>query len=412
MRILHINTSDTGGAGKAVVRLMNGLLDTEVKNDLLVLYKNQKHPHIHKFTPDTGSFLKKLQFSLKYRLHQYQQKKALSGKSLDFEVFSFPESLYNISQHPLYQQADLIHLHWVAGFVDYPSFFKECKKPIIWTLHDLNPFIGGFHYEADYINHIAEYKQLDNKIKKIKLKALKALDKLQVISPSRWMLDIAQNQSFLSRFDHFCIPNGINLDIYKPLEKTKARKKLNLPQDKNILLFLAENINNKRKGFHLLSKALQHVDPNKNMILLVGNHHNISLDFPHIKLNYIQDDRKLAEIYACADACVVPSVEDNLPNTMLESLACGVPVVSFQTGGIPDMVVPYETGLLAPKENHQILAKKINEILNDAQLRSMLSQNARSKALAEFSLDQQTKSYLDIYQQALHKNHSFIPLRN
>ncbi|OJJ19294.1 hypothetical protein BKI52_21000 [marine bacterium AO1-C] len=403
MRILHINTSDNGGAGKAVVRLMNGLLKNQVKNDLLVLYKYQENPHTHKFTPDINSTYKKLQFSLKYRFHQYKQKRALNNKSQNFEVFSFPESLYEIKQHPLFVKADIIHLHWVAGFVDYPSFFKDCNKHIVWTLHDLNPFGGGFHYEGDFLKNIHEYKQLDTKIRKTKQKAFSQLDKLHIVSPSQWMLQEAQNQPFLKKFQHLKIPNGINLDIYKSLDQTLARQKYKLPTDKKIILFLAENIHNKRKGFDLLRKALHQVDPEENLVLLVGSHQNVTLDFPHKKLGYINEDTKLAEVYACADVCVVPSLEDNLPNTMLESLACGVPVVAFDTGGIPDMVTPYKTGLLAPTENHQMLGKKINEILSNPQLHQTLSQNARKKAISEFSLDIQTKRYIEIYQQVLQK---------
>lgn len=403
MKILHINTSDTGGAGKAVIRLMNGLLDAKVQNDLLVLYNYQEHPHIHKFSPNTQSFFKQLKFSFKYRRHQRNQQKALRGKNQDYEVFSFPESVYNIVTHPLYQQADIIHLHWVANFLDYSSFFKHCRKPIVWTLHDLNPFIGGFHYEGDYYNNIDEYKLLDAKIRMTKHKALSHVQNLQVISPSEWMRDIAQNRSLFDRFEHVHIPNGINLELYQPLDKASARKKLGLPTDKKILIFLAENIANKRKGFDLLSKALKFVDANNSLVLLVGNHHNTSLDFPHRKFDYVESDSKLAEIYACADACVVPSLEDNLPNTMLEALACGVPVVAFDTGGIPEMVVPYETGLLASEKNHEMLGEKINELLNNPKLCDKLAQNARTKAIQKFSLEQQTTRYIEVYEHILQK---------
>ncbi|EAY32011.1 glycosyltransferase [Microscilla marina] len=358
MRVLHINTADTGGAGKAVIRLMNGLLKANIDNNLLVLYKYQTRPHVHKYSFNTQSFFKQLQFSLKYRLHQHHQKKALRGKSHNYEVFSFPDSVYNILNHPLYKQADIIHLHWVAGFIDYTSFFKHCQKPIVWTLHDLNPFSGGFHYEGDYHHNEMEYKLLDTKIKNTKYKALKPIQKLQVVSPSSWMLDIAQNRSFFDRFQHIHIPNGIDLNVYQPMDKQLVRKKLGIPSDKNVLIFLAENITNKRKGFELLSKALKCVDPSTSLAVLVGNHHDTSLDFPHLKFDYVQEEHKLAEIYACADACIVPSLEDNLPNTMLEAMACGVPVVAFDIGGIPDMVVPYKTGLLASEKNYQMLGEK------------------------------------------------------
>lgn len=401
MRVLHVNTSDSGGAGKAVIRLMNGLLDAKVHNDLLVLYNYQEHPHIHKFSSGTKSFFNQLKFSLKYRVHQHNQQKALKGKNQNYEVFSFPESVYNIVNHPLYQQADIIHLHWVAGFIDYTSFFKHCQKPIVWTLHDLNPFIGGFHYEGDYHNNIAEYKWLDAKIKSTKHKALRPIKNMQVISPSSWIMNFAQHRSFFDRFSHVNIPNGINLEIYRPLDKAVVRKKLGLPIDKKILIFLAENIANKRKGFDLLSKALRFVDADNSLVLLVGNHHNTSLDFPHRKFDYVESDAQLAEMYACADACIVPSLEDNLPNTMLEALACGVPVVAFDTGGIPEMVVPYKTGLLASEKNHEMLGKKINELLSNSQLCSELAQNARKKALEEFSLGQQTSRYIEVYERIL-----------
>ncbi|HAS47591.1 MAG TPA: hypothetical protein DCS93_44350 [Microscillaceae bacterium] len=399
MRILHINTSDNGGAGKAVVRLMNGLLKNQLENDLLVLYKYQNHPHIHRFVPNTSSTFKRLKFSLKYRLLQYKQKRALSGKNHNLEIFSFPESLYDIQQHPLFHQADIIHLHWVAGFLDYPSFFKKIKKPVVWTLHDSNPFIGGFHYQS--FEEKEEFLPLTDLVKSQKRKGLAGFENLHIVTLSRWLYEASSKSSLFAKYKHALIPNGLDTDLFKPYPKKESRELLGLPQDKKIILFAAESIENEMKGLSFLLEALQKLKNQDFMLATLGTGALTSLGFPYKALGFIDDPQKVAKVYSAADIFVIPALEDNLPNTALESIACGTPVVGFNDGGIPDMIRPGENGLLAEPKNCDDLAEKIHRMLNDETLVNTMGVKAREIALNEYDASIQAHSYIKLYEQIL-----------
>ena len=399
MRILHINTSDHGGAGKAVVRLMNGLLKNQLKNDLLVLYKYQNHPNIHKFTPNINSTFKRLKFSLKYRLQQYKQRRALSGKNYNLEIFSFPESLYDLQQHPLFQQADIIHLHWVAGFLDYPSFFKKVKKPVVWTLHDSNPFIGGFHYQSFENNE--EYLPLTDLVKNQKRQGLDGFENLHIVTLSRWLYNASSRSKLFAKYKHSLIPNGLDTQLFKPYSQKEARTLLGLPYDKKIILFVAESIDNEMKGLPFLLEALQKIKTEDFLLTTLGAGTINSSSFPHKSLGVIDDPETIAKVYSAADIFVIPALEDNLPNTALESLACGTPVVGFKDGGIPDMIRHGENGLLAEPKNCDDLADKISQMLQDPILIKKMGRKAREIALNEYDAAIQANNYIQLYQQIL-----------
>ncbi len=406
MKILHINTSELGGAAKAVLRLQEGLMKSNLHSQLLVLHAyREQAQQVHAYHETRVPLFRKILNSIAYRSDAYVKKMILNQKSDDYEVFSFPTTIYHLHQHPLIKEADLIHLHWVADFVDYSSFFKKINKPLVWTLHDLNPINGGFHYQGDFLQNQIDFYGLEKRIKRLKANALRQLPEMSVVSPSRWLYGQARKSEILGRFKHYHIPHGIDLETYKKIDQKAAREILNLPFHKKIVLFVADSIKSKRKGFQYLSEAVTYLDDEDILLLVVGKDTSASTTPFTQVLDFISDDRLLAIVYSAADVYVIPSLEDNLPNTVIEAMACETPVLGFEVGGIPDMVRPYQTGLLAHPRDAKDLAQKLHYMLEEEELRLLWGKNARLITEKEYSLELSATRYVQIYE-ALLNGHS------
>jgi glycosyltransferase involved in cell wall biosynthesis len=262
--------------------------------------------------------------------------------------------------------ADVVHLHWVAGFLNYPSFFRKLRgKHIVWTLHDMNPFMGIFHYGGDQMRN-PQLSQLDLQSLHIKTKALTGIEYLCINALSKWIGDEAIKNAAFGRFAINSIPNGIDLGLFRPVERRVARQKLGQDTEGLVLLCVSENLDNYRKGIDLLLEALELLKSNISIRLIsVGR----GVLQPPEKIDYtafgpISDEEKLALIYASADAFVTTAREDNLPNVMLEALACGTPVIGFPVGGQKDYIVPFETGVLAKEVTAKSFCMAIEEFLS------------------------------------------------
>jgi len=403
MKIIQINTLDSGGAFQAAYHLQEGLRNSHISSNFLVLHQNNNLKNVYPFLAKQGLFAK-IKNSIEYRLIEKKHKKLL--KNNPKTQFSFQDSSFKIHQHPLVKNSDLINLHWIANFLDYHSFFGKIKKPVVWTLHDLNPFSGGFHYKS-YEN--INYKLLDEKIQKQKQQALKNFQNLNIVTPSKWLYQESKKSELFKNFSHHHIPYGLNTSVFKPYNKQEARDFFNLPQDKKIILFVADSLEDKRKGLQHLINALK-ILSSKNLFLITLGKGNVNIDSLAKKnLGFISELNKIAMAYSAADIFVIPSLEDNLPNTVLESLACGTPVVGFDVGGIPDMVRDKENGFLAELKNSDDLANKIKLILENDTLRKQISESARKIIEKEYSLELQAKRYTDLYKSILKKKtQSFI----
>lgn len=401
MKILHLNTSDSGGAAKAAIRLQEGLRQAGINSKMLVLNQHNAFlPHIFSFHGEQQSLAQKIRYSLLYRWDSYWRQKKMRQYGQNYEIFSFPHSIYDLTEHPLVQEADLVHIHWIAGFMDYSSFFRKIQKPIVWTLHDRNPILGGFHYKLDQEQN-PQYEGLNREIRRIKTKAIQQKPELTVISPSRWMQKQAQASAQFKGLEHLLIPNGLDTQVFKPIDKRVARQILNLPQDKKIVLFVSEYIHNRYKGFDFVRQALRQLPQEDLLLCTSGNGAPSDPNLAICNLNFIDDDRLLTVAYAAADIFVMPSLEDNLPNTVLEAMACGTPVLGFDVGGIPEMVQHHNTGLLVEPRNVEDLADKISYLLSHEEVRQNLGKNAREVAIARHNTQQQATAYIDLYQRKL-----------
>lgn len=314
---------------------------------------------------------------------------------------------------------DLINLHWIgAGFIRLESL-TNFRKQLVWTLHDSWAFTGGCHIPFN----CTRYRQmcgtcpalgsrrdndLSRKIWRRKQKAWKSVN-LTVVTPSRWLAECAKASSLFHNIRVEVIPNGLDLQHYRPLDKKVARESLLLPKDKKLIAFGAMNgINDKNKGFHLLHSALHSMCDNDSVdnveLIVFGKaepERDLGLD---LKINYIgqlDDDEKLALVYSAADVFVVPSIQENLPNTIMEALACGTPVVAFNEGGIPDLIEDRLNGYLAKPFETEALAQGIEWVLENDERALTLGKAAREKAVKEYSIDLQAERYIKLYEDIL-----------
>jgi glycosyltransferase involved in cell wall biosynthesis len=228
---------------------------------------------------------------------------------------------------------------------------------------------------------------------------------LTIISPSRWLAACASQSSLFSGKRIEVIPTGIDLQTFRPGEKLSLRKDLNLPADKKLILFGAINATgDRRKGFDLLHAAIQNLSAETREqveILVFGsNQPRNPPDFglPVHYLGRITDDRRLVSIYTAADVMVVPSREDNLPNTAVESIACGTPVVAFDIGGMSDIIDHLQNGYLAPAFKADRLAEGIEWVLADMDRHQTISRAARKKAEDSFNITTTVDQYRSVYQ--------------
>lgn len=401
-KILTINTSDSGGAGIAATRLHFGLKKNGIQGLFLCLnlrYGNDSE--LHKFRPTPLNFkqrqLRRFGF---FNTQQEKNKSLLKGKEKKYEIFSFPLSGFDISAYQLVKEADLIHLHWVANFLDWPSFFSKIDKPVVWTLHDMNPFQGGFHYHEDVIRNEAEFGTLEKRLREIKKKSLEGIQNLTIVTPTRWLMEESSKSEILGRFPHYHFNNGLDPKIFKPYPREVARDVFQLPKGKKILLFVSDNTSNRRKGLDLLLGALSQIKIESLLVVAIGyKPQEVNSNNQIQYLGRISDERLMALAYAASDAFVIPSREDNLPNTMLEALSCGIPVIGTPVGGIKEVIRTGFNGILAEEISSPALASAIERFFDGSF--SFSSSEIRDNAVEKFNIEHIANQYIDLYKRIL-----------
>lgn len=399
MKVIHINTFLKGGAYQAANRLQNGLLEIGIDSNLIGFSGIPPNKNTYSYPKWKALYLKIVK-KLKLPINQEGKNVKLLPVEGTYENYSFPTSSIDLSRHPLVEQADIIHLHWVNNFLDYPSFFKKVNKPIVWTLHDMNLFQGGFHYLVDQQQNHIFFERLDEKLIKIKKSSISRVKNLQIVCPSKWLMSMSRNSQMCGKVPHDHIFNCLDLNVFKPLPKKSLRLKYNIPNNKLVFLFIADNIENHRKGFDIIINAIQSFGHRKDFVFCVLGELNTNLkDNIITQFGFISDLNELAEIYNIADAVILPSREDNLPNVMLESISCGTPVIAFPIGGIPEVVINGLTGILAREVSSVSLKEAIFTFAN----REILFNQDDIRSFAEKHFDQKTQAskYLKIYQRAL-----------
>ncbi|RVU01868.1 glycosyltransferase [Mucilaginibacter limnophilus] len=418
MKVTLINTADAGGgAPAACMRLLKALEAKQVDVTLAVQEKKTAEPLVIDAVSNPVSkanfFAERLPFIF------FQEK----DKSVRF-AFSPANSGSNISNHPAVVGADILHLHWTnSGFLSIKNL-KELfalGKPIVWTLHDMWAFTGGCHYSGgcDHFLHQCgdcwmlrkpSVNDLSHKVWKRKSGFLLQTENLTVVTCSNWLGGVARTSSLLGTKPIHTIPNPIDINAFSPKDKVSMREKWNINTNARVILFGAANINDRRKGITYLVDALNQLKQNylhteKVEIAIFGKNKHFdvnTLPFKVYELGIINSQSDLAEIYSLADIFVSPSVEDNLPNMVMESLACGTPVTAFNTGGIPDMIDHLENGYLAEYKSAQDLAVGLHHVLFNSVM-AALKENARQKVLKYFTPEIVAGQYIELYKSLLSK---------
>ncbi len=313
---------------------------------------------------------------------------------------------------------DIINLHWATnGFFSIDHLRKLTGPgfpPIVWTVHDAWAFTGGCHYPGDCLafktgcgtcpvldsNHRWD---LSRKIWNSKKKSWNGIN-FHFISPSNWLAKSLQDAPLTRNFPVSVIGNAIDTTIYRPYNRNFARGLFNLPVDRTLLLFGSVNaLSDPRKGFDLLEKTLRALilqNPEKTELVVFGNASGAVVNVAGFKTHYmgrLEDDISLAALYSAADLLILPSRADNLPNVILEAMACGVPVAAFRTGGIPDLIDHNKNGILAERFNIEELARGVGMLITDTETRLSMGRNAREIVEKCFSSEKIGNLYLDYF---------------
>ncbi len=420
MKITLVNTSDkVGGAAVACNRLLMALNSQNIPANLLV---QNKLSHSNLVSSTTNNYFKsKLNF---YRFAYERLLFSLKEKSKEVRfAFSLANTGEDISNNRLIYEADIIHLHWINfGFLSLNTLEKLLKlnKPVVWTLHDMWTFTGGCHYSGDCTSYQVECKNCPFLIKPgekdisnaIWNKKSKIYDNKNItfVACSKWLADIAKKSALLNKFRIESIPNPIDTSVYKPSDKFSVRNSLNIDNNKKFLLFGSMNIADKRKGFYYLNQALEildkkHPELKESMELIVfGKSKKEVFDKLPYKTNdlgMLSEESRIVAAYNAADLFVLPSLEDNLPNTIMESISCGTPVVAFNTGGIPEMIDHKSNGYLSEYKNEEDLANGIYWALFHSE---NIGENARNKTLNAYTYDNIALKYINLYHSLLKRD--------
>lgn len=421
MRVVHINKSDAGGgAAVAALRIHRALMRSGADSHFLT--QDKRRSEDNEVAVGAG------------RLYEAANFARFAWERLTFLPYEKENSLrYNFSpanvgrslaRHPEVQQADIIHLHWInQGYLSLDGLAElfALGKPVVWTLHDMWAFTGGCHYAGsclEFNEHCGHCPFLRKPHASdisaailARKRAIYSKANLTAVACSRWLRSMASSSTLLQYKPVFNIPNSIDTRFYHPLDRNECRRKLGLPLDKKLIMFGAANLLDVRKGFRYLIEALRIMKDSfpaladRIELVVFGKLSADSksmLSFNFHSLSFVSDPSRLVEIYNAADVFVLPSLQDNLPNTVVESLSCGTPVVGFEIGGVPEMVEHGRTGFLAEPKNSLSLANGLYQVLFfDAG--GDLRQASRRHAIESFSEENVAQQYINVYQSVLQK---------
>ena len=419
MRVLIINTSErTGGAAIAANRLMNALKNSGIKAKMLVRDKQTDQVTV---VPLKKSWRKVAQFVWE-RIVIWQANRFHKHNLFAVDIANTGT---DITALPEFRQADVIHLHWInQGMLSLKSIRKifESGKPVVWTLHDMWPVTGICHHARTCEKYTTQcshcpllYKghKLDLSYRVFRQKQKLYKDQpLTFVGCSHWLEGLARKSALTQGHPVTSIPNPINTNLFRPASKETIRQALHLPTDKKLLLFSSMKITDRNKGIDYLVDACKilaarYPDFVRSLgVVVVGKESQQYADlfpFPIYCLDFVHEEKDIARIYNAADLFVNPSLHENLPNTIMEAMACGIPCIGFHTGGIPEMIDHLHNGYIAEYKSAEDLANGIHWSLTEGDYES-LSEEARRKVVNSYSEQIVAMKYIQLYNQITEHN--------
>ncbi|MGI6242072.1 MAG: glycosyltransferase family 4 protein [Prevotella sp.] len=417
MRVLLVNTSErAGGAAVATNRLLEALNNNGVKARMLVAKKETDNINVigiprswrHRvaFLWERWCIFMHLRFS---KNHLFDLDIANAG----VDITSLPE----------FKRADIIHLAWInQGMLSLRGIRKILKsgKPVVWTMHDLWPVSSICHLSlgcekfkshcshCPYLPDGGGDKDLSYRIWEKKNKFFSPYN-ISFVACSKWLAAEAKASGLIPGQIVTDIPNPLNISVFCKKDKQAARASLGLPHDKRLIAFIAQKATNVNKGMSYLIEACnklvsQYPEMRENTgVVIMGAHSEEfegALALPVYPLGYISREKKIVEVYNAIDVFLLPSLSENLPNTIMEAMACGVPCVGFNVGGIPEMIDHGKNGYVAAFKDSADLAKGIRWVLDEADYKS-LSRYARQKVSSRYSQQAIAMKYIEVYNHAV-----------
>lgn len=411
-KILHIATTDSGGAGLGMMNLHYAMLKRGYDSKVLVAYKfsscdsvYEVSPNINVYKPSPHKLIAKFQKVLRRRGYFQTETEKIESlvriiKSEDRTFFTSPITNYDISENQLVKDADIINLHWISNFIDIKSFFWNVKKPVIWTMRDENPGLGGFHYLTNKSKYYSHYKELEDSFLKVKRDALLDCDNLALVSLSDVMCDFVRGVDYLSNKKNVKIYNCIDPTQYNSIDKDIAKKSLGLDNNSFVISFCSLTLSDSRKGFDVLMTALRKLDIPNVFLVCMGSDDVSIKDNNVICVGNIESPRLMSLIYSASDVFVTPSLQESFGKTVVEALYCGAPVVSTPVGIVPE-IINEENGVICQTADVDLLVEAIQKVYG----RTYDRQSIRRNAVKLFSPEVIVSQYIDLYNETLN-NHS------
>ncbi|HTB79462.1 MAG TPA: glycosyltransferase family 4 protein [Opitutaceae bacterium] len=410
LRVTQIcTTAVRGGAAKAAHRLHHALAGMGVRSQMMVAQRFSADEDSLEYNParPAPAMLGRVLFRLGRRWHRPSFQKAGAYFTPEWTLTGWRLA----AQLP---PCDLVNLHWVADLLDYRTLPQiAARVPVVWTFHDMNAFTGGCHYSGPcerYTDRCGTCPQLktssgeNDMTRRVMDRKRRIFERipparLTIVCPSGWLAREAGRSALCRGFDVRVIPNGIDPRQYHPVGRDEARRQLNLPADAKIILFVADFIEDQRKGLRLLLQAFDAIRHIPRLLLVtLGRGDTSLLSGPFFRhLGTFHDPEKLRAAYSAADVFAIPSLQDNLPNTIIESMACGTPVVGFDVGGIGEAVVNGQTGLLASAGDASAFAAGLRRLLEDPRLQSAMAIEGRARVEREYTVRLQAARYASLY---------------
>ena len=408
MKVLHVCNSDTnGGASRAAFRIHQCLLRNGINSLFYTNKGNSGHWSVICNDNNFNKFVNLIRPKIAKLLFRFL-------KTKNYNLHSSSLLYTNLHHYINSTDADIVNLHWIQDEMISISDISKITKPIVWTLHDMWPFCGGEHYTNDsrWINgYLKENKPSYEKGLDINRfiwnrKMLCWNDRMHIVGPSKWLTNCAKKSVLFRNNNVFHIPYPIDTNLWSPVNKLRAKQILNIDTNKNLILFGADGgEKNLRKGFDLLVESLKIMNNKfQNYELgIFGQEEPKDIIFKDIKTHYfgkIYDSISLKIIYSSADLFAMPSRQDNLPLTCIESLACGTPVVAFNTSGLPSIISNKQEGVLVNPFSARLFSEAIINVLNN---KSYYHESCHKFIKQKFSETKISDMYIDLYSKILNK---------
>ncbi len=406
MRPLLVNASDLlGGAARAAYRLLNALVAEGIDAHMMVQTKFGDDHRVE--GPPKG--IARALARMRPTLDLMPVKRYPRGARTMFSPARIPFS--GLVDRINSSDADVVHLHWINGGMLRVEDLAAIRRPLVWSLHDMWAFTGGCHYDEEcgkWSTHCGQCpvlgstteRDLSHAVFRRKLATYAKLEHLTIVGLSKWMATCAEDSPLLKGRRVVNLPNPIDTNAFKPVDKLAARRILGLPEDRKLVLFGAVNATaDQRKGFAQITAALRALTLDRIELVVFGASRPSDppdLGHPVHYLGHLHDDASLCVLYNAADITVLPSLQENLSNTVVESLACGTPVAAFDIGGNADMVDHHVNGALAKPFDPDDLAACIRWVLEHPEP-MRLSDAARRIALERYAMTPVARRYVELY---------------